>query len=213
LDNNDYDDDDDDDDDYDEFDKNFDDEDDEDEEDGPDDTYNTEDGPAYGQTGFNRDTDSDRNEFDDDEDEEEEDERERLQRLYKQPGTDDGQTFDDDDDDLEDDETAVNPPGEQNVVAAAAGRNAAKFQFDQDTPGSGHFMAYFVTMVVFVVVGYVGYHNRQKIIAFVVEGRNARRRRGTGSGGPEYKKLLTNVEEVAPSTMEKGGPPQGNFIY
>ncbi len=32
-----------------------------------------------------------------------------------------------------------------------------------DTPSSGHFMTYFVTAIVFVVIGYLLYHNKQKV--------------------------------------------------
>ena len=34
---------------------------------------------------------------------------------------------------------------------------------EPDVPASGHFMAYFVTAMVFVVIGYLIYHNKQKV--------------------------------------------------
>ena len=32
-----------------------------------------------------------------------------------------------------------------------------------DPPSSGHFMAYFITAIVFVVIGYLAVHNKQKV--------------------------------------------------
>lgn len=59
---------------------------------------------------------------------------------------------------------------------------------------SSHFAAFFLTSIVMVFAAYVVYHNRQKIIAIVIEGRSDvnGRRRG-------YRKLETNVEESMPS--------------
>ena len=38
-----------------------------------------------------------------------------------------------------------------------------KETLDEDEPGSGHFMGYFLTMIVLVVAGYLLYHNKQKV--------------------------------------------------
>ncbi|XP_027049839.1 trans-Golgi network integral membrane protein 2-like isoform X2 [Pocillopora damicornis] len=59
---------------------------------------------------------------------------------------------------------------------------------------SSHFAAYFLTSIVMVFAAYALYHNRQKIIAIIIEGKSddSSRRRG-------YRKLETNVEEAMPS--------------
>lgn len=58
---------------------------------------------------------------------------------------------------------------------------------------SSHFAAFFLTAIVMVFAAYVVYHNRQKIVAIIIEGQNnSGRRRG-------YRKLETNVEEAMPS--------------
>ena len=38
----------------------------------------------------------------------------------------------------------------------------------EDTPPSGHFMAYFVTLVVIVVAGYLIFHNKQRVNITIV---------------------------------------------
>ncbi|XP_071453427.1 trans-Golgi network integral membrane protein 1-like [Hetaerina americana] len=61
-----------------------------------------------------------------------------------------------------------------------------------------HFFAYFLTMVVICIIGYLVFHNKQKIIALALEGRRmqgSRRRPNTSS----YKKLDSNLEEAVTS--------------
>ncbi|XP_071108209.1 trans-Golgi network integral membrane protein 2-like isoform X2 [Haliotis cracherodii] len=69
-----------------------------------------------------------------------------------------------------------------------------KLEKEYEAPSSGNFMAYFLTAVVLCIAGYVVFHNKQKIIAFVIEGRSGQGRRRTNGSG-EYKKLQSNVEE------------------
>ncbi|KAL9984321.1 hypothetical protein ACROYT_G006599 [Oculina patagonica] len=59
---------------------------------------------------------------------------------------------------------------------------------------SSHFAAFFLTAIVMVFAAYVVYHNRQKIVAIIIEGRNDGNSRRRG-----YRKLETNVEEAMPS--------------
>ncbi|XP_046571369.1 uncharacterized protein LOC124279573 isoform X2 [Haliotis rubra] len=83
----------------------------------------------------------------------------------------------------------------QPVVHADTGKSLIKkLEKEYDAPSSGNFMAYFLTAVVLCIAGYVVFHNKQKIIAFIIEGRSGRGRRRT-NGGAEYKKLQSNVEE------------------
>lgn len=61
-----------------------------------------------------------------------------------------------------------------------------------------HFFAYFMTMVVLCIIGYLVFHNKQKILALALEGRARRgtRRRPNTSG---YRKLDSNLEEAVTS--------------
>ncbi|CAH1246922.1 TGOLN2 [Branchiostoma lanceolatum] len=64
----------------------------------------------------------------------------------------------------------------------------------EEEPKQGHFMAYFVTFCVLIVLGYVTYHNRQKVIAIIIEGRaGLRDRKSRRPSGGGYKRLDQNV--------------------
>lgn len=60
-----------------------------------------------------------------------------------------------------------------------------------------HFFAYFLTIVVLCIAGYLVFHNKQKIIALIIEGRHERRRRPNGGG---YKRL--DNKESAKATSQ-----------
>lgn len=64
-------------------------------------------------------------------------------------------------------------------------------QFPEYT--DSHFFTYFLTVVVLCIVVYLVFHNKQKIIALIIEGRHERRRRPSTAN---YKKLDSNLEEV-----------------
>ncbi|XP_062609932.1 laminin-like protein lam-2, partial [Saccostrea cucullata] len=72
----------------------------------------------------------------------------------------------------------------------------------------GHFMAYFLTAVVLCVAGYVIFHNKQRIVAFIIEGRTGRRssRRPNKDG---YSRVKT--DDVMPS-LEKSTTSK-SYIY
>ncbi|GFN98318.1 trans-Golgi network integral membrane protein 1-like [Plakobranchus ocellatus] len=79
-----------------------------------------------------------------------------------------------------------------------------------DVPSPGHFFGYFLTAVILCISGYVVYHNKQRIFAFCLEGRNGLTSRRK-SGGAKYTKLQSNVEEVMPSLEQTSAAK--NFVY
>jgi len=80
----------------------------------------------------------------------------------------------------------------------AATMSTAQFNQLGDAADS-HFYAYFMTMVVICIIGYLVFHNKQKILALALEGRSRRgtRRRPNTSA---YRKLDSNLEEAVTST-------------
>ncbi|XP_078316782.1 uncharacterized protein LOC111120062 isoform X2 [Crassostrea virginica] len=91
---------------------------------------------------------------------------------------------------------------QQNQGSKQQGGRRTEYKDPSPEPESeGHFMAYFLTAVVLCVAGYVIFHNKQKIVAFIVEGRTGRRSsRRSNKGG--YSKLKPSVDDVMPS-LEK----------
>ncbi|OXU19208.1 hypothetical protein TSAR_005559 [Trichomalopsis sarcophagae] len=64
-----------------------------------------------------------------------------------------------------------------------------------------HFFAYFSLLSLLCVGLYAGYHNKQKILAMVLEGRRSRRGRGSRRrpSTASYRKLDSNLEEAVTS--------------
>ncbi|XP_067145518.1 trans-Golgi network integral membrane protein 2-like isoform X2 [Centruroides vittatus] len=60
-----------------------------------------------------------------------------------------------------------------------------------------HFFAYFLTIIVLCIAGYLVFHNKQKIIALIIEGRHERRRRPNGG----YKRLDTKDSSKSTSQV------------
>ncbi|KAL8574550.1 hypothetical protein ACOMHN_057549 [Nucella lapillus] len=76
---------------------------------------------------------------------------------------------------------------------------------DERSGSSGYFMAYLVTALVLGVAAYVLYHNRRKIMGYIVESNQPSDERQrpsdtTRSGSKvKYSKLKTSTEEILPS--------------
>ncbi|XP_053392756.1 SUMO-interacting motif-containing protein 1-like isoform X2 [Mercenaria mercenaria] len=97
------------------------------------------------------------------------------------------------DDDKPAESVDLNKKPEQTKLDKSVGYAA-----DDEESSGGHFMAYFLVFIVLSIAGYIIFHNKQKIIALVIEGK-------TGKGGrrpntKDYKQLKT--EDVMPS-LEK----------
>ncbi|XP_074650428.1 uncharacterized protein LOC141905459 isoform X3 [Tubulanus polymorphus] len=91
-----------------------------------------------------------------------------------------------------------------------------KYKGPDITP-SGHFMAYFVTAVILCILCYVTFHNKKKILAFMIEGRQAagmRRRANNGSSSSktEYK-LLDQKSDALPHSDLDTAASAKNYIY
>ncbi|XP_015606002.1 trans-Golgi network integral membrane protein 2 isoform X2 [Cephus cinctus] len=68
------------------------------------------------------------------------------------------------------------------------------------TEDDSHFFTYFVVITFLCIGGYVGYHNKQKILAFVLEGRRSRGSRGRRRPNTaSYRKLDCTLEEAVNS--------------
>ncbi|XP_074042373.1 uncharacterized protein [Leptinotarsa decemlineata] len=81
----------------------------------------------------------------------------------------------------------------------------------EELDGGSYFFSYFMVICVFFVLGYVGYHNRIKVMALVLEGkRNKRQYRGRRPNSANYHKLDSNLEEAISSTCTKNS---NNIIY
>ncbi|XP_050463142.1 trans-Golgi network integral membrane protein 1-like [Cataglyphis hispanica] len=68
------------------------------------------------------------------------------------------------------------------------------------TEDDSHFFTYFTVIIVACIAGYIGYHNKQKIFAIVLEGRRSRSNRGRRRPSTaNYRKLDCTLEEAVTS--------------
>ncbi|KAF0313847.1 Trans-Golgi network integral membrane protein 2 [Amphibalanus amphitrite] len=64
-----------------------------------------------------------------------------------------------------------------------------------------NFFAYFLTAVVLCIVLYLAFHNKQKILALVIEGRSSSNRRRPHSS--QYRRLDNSLEEAISSQQRR----------
>ncbi|XP_045625936.1 trans-Golgi network integral membrane protein 1 isoform X2 [Procambarus clarkii] len=89
----------------------------------------------------------------------------------------------------------VKPAG--NEEAPSQVNNGGKFRDDEDS----HFFAYFLTIMVTAIIFYLVFHNKQRIIALIIEGRAPRSgRTRRSSSRAKYHKLDNNLEEAITAT-------------
>lgn len=83
---------------------------------------------------------------------------------------------------------------------------------EDDMDGDSYFFSYFSVLMCLVIVGYVAYHNRQKVLALLLEGKSGRRgsRMGRRPNSANYHKLDSNLEEAISSSCTKNA---SNVIY
>ncbi|XP_037093415.1 trans-Golgi network integral membrane protein 1-like [Pollicipes pollicipes] len=75
--------------------------------------------------------------------------------------------------------------------------------------GDSNFFAYFLTAVVLCIIFYLMFHNKQKILALIIEGRSPSGRRRPHSS--QYRKLDNSLEEVISSQQRQ--EISSNIIY
>jgi len=63
-----------------------------------------------------------------------------------------------------------------------------------------NFLGYLIVLSILTIVAYLVFHNKKKILGLIVEGRSRRQPGRRRSGGREYRKLDSNVEDM----METG---------
>jgi len=61
---------------------------------------------------------------------------------------------------------------------------------------SSSFFSYFILLSIVAIVAYLVFHNKQKILALILEGRRGRQGSRRRSGGKEYRKLDSNLEDT-----------------
>lgn len=68
-------------------------------------------------------------------------------------------------------------------------------------PPQSNFFSYFIVLAIITIIAYLVFHNKKKIVGLIVEGRSSGRQAGRRrSGGREYRKLDSNMEDM----METG---------
>lgn len=81
---------------------------------------------------------------------------------------------------------------------------SVNYQSQNIDDSDSYFFSYFMMVCIMFICGYVAYHNKQKILALVVEGRKGRRpSRTRRPNSANYRKLDSNLEEAVTSSCNK----------
>jgi len=67
-------------------------------------------------------------------------------------------------------------------------------------PPQTNFFSYFIVLAIITIIAYLVFHNKKKILGLIVEGRSGKQAGRRRSGGREYRKLDSNMEDM----METG---------
>ncbi|KAL3278907.1 hypothetical protein HHI36_016425 [Cryptolaemus montrouzieri] len=96
-------------------------------------------------------------------------------------------------------------PHEEDTPNKLIGPKVSELNEDYgDMDGNSHFFTYFSFICVVFVLGYIGYHNKQKVLAILLEGRISKRpQRGRRPNSANYHKLDSNLEEAISSSCSK----------
>ncbi|XP_057655520.1 trans-Golgi network integral membrane protein TGN38-like isoform X1 [Diorhabda carinulata] len=108
----------------------------------------------------------------------------------------------------------IDTPAKQDDIQVVDQKGDKKPDFVQDSPvnsdnmdeidGESYFFTYFMVICILFILGYVGYHNRLKVFALLLEGKRGKRQhRGRRPNSANYHKLDTNLEEAISSNVNK----------
>lgn len=120
----------------------------------------------------------------------------------------------DEDDKVPQQDIVDTPAKQDDVPKVAVKKSEKKPDFVEDNPvdseniddidGESYFFTYFMVICILFILGYVGYHNRLKVFALLLEGKRGKRQyRGRRPNSANYHKLDTNLEEAISSNVTK----------
>nr|XP_012215632.1 PREDICTED: trans-Golgi network integral membrane protein 1-like [Linepithema humile] len=90
-------------------------------------------------------------------------------------------------------------PNEEIHVQETFEKNNLRFS-NLRTEDDSHFFTYFTVIIMMCIIGYIGYCNKQKIFAIVLEGRRSKNNRGRRRPSTaSYRKLDCTLEEAVTS--------------
>ncbi|XP_076683199.1 uncharacterized protein LOC143376594 [Andrena cerasifolii] len=99
------------------------------------------------------------------------------------------------------DDQAIETGDQRPSILEVSGRKDTTSSFHSIRPDDeSHFITYFTIISMVSIAAYIGYHNKQKILAIVLEGRRARNSRGRRRPSTaNYRKLDCTLEEAVTS--------------
>nr|XP_034171780.1 trans-Golgi network integral membrane protein 1-like isoform X1 [Osmia lignaria] len=88
----------------------------------------------------------------------------------------------------------------QNIPEPSEQRDIISHYHSRRSDEESHFFTYFTLVFLISIAAYIGYHNKQKILAIVLEGRRSRNNRGRRRPSTaNYRKLDCTLEEAVTS--------------